>query len=225
MEINISSLKYITKDERKGILPWGIYSTPPGEVFLFSGKTLSSRAGAWYWKLPKEAVRGYGLYEPFCEFIFDGEIEVTSRRNDIPKDGWGWRVDTRKWVYLRGEIFSVPEQRFEQALAERNYPLYYEVSQGHLLLRKTDDLPEMIKEEASHFVGRRKIFNHQFFGDCGIFYTGCCNEGSPRLLSWVIVVSGETIVVSPDHLFEPVALAAGTYVACHPEPTPAEGVD
>lgn len=239
--VNLDDLSYEVEEKdssgekcigagKRGTLPWGVYQTPKDVPFLFSGRCTASRGGAWYWRLPGQVVRGYGKYQPYLEFLFSGEVEVTSRRDTIPKDGWGWRQGDHKWVYLRGVITPIPEAQFEASFGEINLNFFKKEVQGRLAIYRVSpakvvneesvDLSSeevaCIEQAALGFGGRRKIYNHQFFGTCRVFWLGKTD--------WLVIVSQDVQVVSPDHLTEPLALEAGWYFATHPAPT-AEGVD
>jgi hypothetical protein len=226
-------------------LPWGV-SRFRGWTRV-SGRPRSSRAGAWYFKAPAFAVVGYGRHQPYLEFLFRGEVERTARRDDIPGDGAGFRVGDRTWLYFRGQFRPTPRAVLERFLSicchidvdsgeDKSLPA--PSLQGHLTVRRYPDhevpatLPLMERIARSSrlrevFPHRRRIFNHQFFGE-GVrvyFLPHIPRVGDPDQLQWLVWVPGEANVVSPDHLDQPLGLARGLYWAAHPRPTPRKGVD
>lgn len=221
--------------------PWGVAHID--KWTHVSGSPRSSRAGAWYFKAPNFATVGYGLYQPYLEFLFKGTVERTKRRDDIPADGAGFRVGERDWLYFKGQFRPTPRALLEQRLS---FVYYYDIdtaadvlplvgTQGHLTIRSFSgddtifDIKLMERITSSQklkevFPHRRKIFNHQVFGgDVRIYFLPYVPEvhgekGSRNQLQWIIWVPENADVVSPDHLDEPLFLPRGLYWATHPQP-------
>jgi hypothetical protein len=161
-------------------------------------------------------------------------------------------VGARTWLYFRGEFRPTPRALLEQRLA---FNCYYDLgtaaevlplvgTQGHLSLRSLslsgEDLRSEIRlmERISSsfrlnnevFPHRRRILNHQFFGDVRVYFLPHVPEvhGAaeyPDQLQWLVWVPEEADVVSPDHLDQPIYLARGLYWATHPRPAAGKGVD
>lgn len=249
MEISLDCTYRRSGHLEKWPLPWGVAHVD--RWAHVSGRPRSSRAGAWYFKAPAFAFVGYGEFEPYTEFLFKGEVERTSRRDDIPADGAGFRVGSRTWLYFRGEFRPTPRALLEQRLAVcYRYDLGTAAEvlplvghQGHLSLRSLSGeeiiteirLMERISSSVrldEVFPHRRRIFHHQFFGVGGevrIYHLPIPYipepevHGDPTQLQWLVWVPGEAKVVSPDHLDEPLYLPRGLYWAAHPRPH--KGVD
>jgi hypothetical protein len=224
-------------------IPWGISRLD--KWTHVSGRPRSSRGGAWYFKAPMDSFVGYGLYQPYVEFLFKGTVERTRRRDDIPSDGAGFRVGDHTWLYFRGQFRSTPRWQLEKELSircridldrgEDESLLSSPNSQGHLTIRRYPDgeVPSTIRlvERISTsfrlsdvFPHRRRIFNHQFFGPkVRVYYLPYLPEvhgetAYPEQLQWVVWVPKEANVVSPDHLDQPCGLDRGLYWATHPRP-------
>jgi len=211
-------------------LPWG---TVKVEGCRFQGNLYSSRGGAWYWKLPRAAIVGYGNFNPYAEFYFTGTVERCSRRDEIPDDGWGWRHGDRCWVYLVGEIYPTWQTRIEELLSrdirirQGFVPYPQSEKQGHLEITGVGWTPARVVAEKFNgwkdgALSRRRIFNHQFFGDCDIFWVRAPNGiewvNTDETGMWLINVRETTFVVSPEHTDEPLVLFVGWYLAEHPWP-------
>lgn len=250
MEVSLDCTYRRDGHSEKWPLPWGVARIE--RWARVSGHPRSSRAGAWYFKVPAFAMIGYGLYQPYIEFLFRGTVERTSRRDDIPGDGAGFRMGSRTWLYFRGQIRPTPRALLEQRLGFKYYypdlgtaaevlPLVG--NQGHLSLRSLSGeeiLSEIrLMERISSslrlqevFPHRRRILNHQVFGGgVRVYFLPHVHaavhgmDGAPDQLQWLVWVPKEAEVVSPDHLDQPIYLARGLYWAAHPRPTPGKGVD
>lgn len=203
-------------------LPWGEYEIEA----TISGTPFSSRIGAWYWRLPDFAIMGYGEYNPWVKFRFTGTLKVVNgRRRDFPGGlRWGWRQGHSKWVYLDGKISPcdeyIAEKLFLKIYNEKKMQVKgferYVCEQGHLQGEQLTYVSEavMTDERFSRVretrFSRRKIFNHQFFGDIQILYIE--NE------TWAVIAPDGGSVVSPDHLDEPIRLEKGITIFKHPFP-------
>jgi len=204
-------------------LPWGEIQV---ENVLVYGGIYNSKGGCWYFILPEYCYVGYGRYNPYVEFYFTGLIEITRRRRD--DFSFGGRIGDSKWMYFRGKI--VPTERYRIERLFFKYPLVkvgYWDSQGSLRVEIVDKRPlEEVKKKLLHrgesIPSRRKIFNHQFFGDCNILFNPL-SRGSDEL-QWLVECDSEVEVVSPDHLNQPMVLKPGWYLATHPYPG-RKGVD
>ncbi len=205
-------------------LPWGTVNV---ETCRISGRLHSTRGGAWYWRLPEDAIIGYGEFCPYVDFYFSGRVERTSRRDDIPEDGWGMRIGDRCWLYLEGEISPCWLKRLENLLVCDQFGVNSEKAQrqGHLTVEDISMTPARLVaqnfplwKDTGHqmdLLTRRKIYNHQFFGDCRIFFV---DDRRYRVEPWVWLVYcvDSTWVVSPDHPDDPILLSPGWYRAEHP---------
>lgn len=212
-------------------LPWGIVEL---ETCRFYGSLYSSRGGAWYWRLPREAIVGYGEFRPYADFYFTGTVERCHRRDDIPESGWGWRHGDRCWVYLVGKISPTWQTRIEELLShdirmKRGFvPSAQSERQGHLeLIEVGGETPARVVVRRLNGwkdgpLSRRRIFNHQFFGDCDIFWVrspdGIERTHFEKEGMWLVNVRDKTFVVSPDHTNRPIVLFGGWYLARHPWP-------
>lgn len=201
-------------------IPWGRMNG----TFIIRGNPYSSAGGKWYFRLPGIGRMGYGTYNPFYEFIFRGDIEVSSERDSNHfKDCYGWRAGCNKWIYLHGKVYPTRSFIFEMKLQNKFFEyidMYWnEGIQGHLFIKEIyvpDDEMKKIKMESKELEGRRRIYNHQFFGDYKVFYIG--------FNTWVLFVNKDGVkIVSPDHLENPISLDKGVYICKHP--SPGEAID
>lgn len=217
-------------------LPYGTYSVN-AEV---KGNAYSSNGGCWRWNFPELAVVGYGEYNPYINFFFQGQVSVL-RKKSIPDGEWGMRIGDRKVIVFHKEgalLYPSDLVRVEGYLRALCPPVLLlegeaipmtlndqTVKQGHLEICEmpTDFKPAPnFSIVGDRFVpGRRKVYNHQFFGDCRIYHV----EGG----LWLVGCFGnnETKVVSPDHLDEPIELRGDEegrwYLVGHP--LPESGID
>jgi hypothetical protein len=205
-------------------LPWGEMEV---EDALIEGNPWQSRGGAWYWKLPPYCIMGYGDYNPYMKFKFTGTIHVTSRYGFKGGHKYGWRQGYSKWVYLDGKIYPCDAYKAEHRMRKLvdYYSLYphakwhrFEFSQGHLEGKNYINLSSLIQKDRQFKsimdtpFSRWKIFNHQSFGDCRIWYIG--DE------TWVVYAASEDVkLVSPDHLDKPVEIPQGISIITHPFPS------
>ncbi|MEM4134438.1 MAG: hypothetical protein QXV73_04500 [Candidatus Micrarchaeia archaeon] len=204
------------RDENCPPLPWGTIKVISAYI---RGRTYQSKGGAWYWCLPEWAVTGRG-YCPSAEFYFTGDIIVTRERDFPPPYKWGWRVDQERWVYLDGRIYPSELTKIESLLSRvKILGTGEKIKQGSLKI-----LPCFIDERDPYWgraqkyfdstPGRRRIYNHQFFGGgCKIFRIKKDTEEEYLLISQNFVH-----VVSPDHMDEPILLKGGVYKVTHPLP-------
>jgi hypothetical protein len=250
ISLSLDCLTYrLDGQSEKWPIPWGVSRTGWAHV---SGRPRASRAGAWYYQAPRFSVIGYGHYEPYCEFLFKGEVERTSRRDDIPAGGAGFRVGQSTWLYFRGIFRPTPRALLEQRLA---FNAYYDLgtaaevlplvgTQGQLSLRclsgeelsseirLLERISSSFRRDREVFPHRRRIIEHQFFGEgVRVYFLPYVPEvhGTPEAeyqdqLQWLVWVPSEAKVVSPDHLDQPIHLVRGLYWATHPRPA-AKGVD
>jgi hypothetical protein len=152
--------------------------------------------------------------------IFDGKI--------IPSEIFRIENVVRKY-FNEQFIFSV-----RQYCLSNNVKNFYR--QGHLdvfplfIREDWDNLSQFISKKLDEviengkiknnwdyeFVNRRKIFNHQFFGNIKIYWLGE-DYWAIRLIN-----GGEAYIVSPDHIQEPVILYSkkdAWFIAEHPLPS------
>ncbi len=86
------------------------------------------------------------------------------------------------------------------------------LSQGHLRMGRLLSGEATLSPPINVEKGRRKIYNHQFFGYCKILWLGGEKWG-------IYIPNGQGVkVVSPDHLDSPLMLGEGWWVATHPTP-------
>jgi hypothetical protein len=210
-------------------LPWGYMEV---ENCLIEGSVFQSAGGCWYWKLPEYCIMGYGQYDPYVRFRFTGTIRVTKERdfcNGFKK--YGWRQNHSKWIYLDGKITPcqeyIKEKKLEKIINKYTWGYHYsdiegdeEYQQGHLTVIHNHSLAVKIIEDPKFeevtkiYFSRRKIYNHQFFGDVQILRIA--NDQS--WACWVIIAPNGGKIVSPDHLDEPIELIPGLSFCFHPQP-------
>ena len=209
-------------------LPWGEMEM---KNVTISGAPWSSAGGAWYWELPDFCIMGYGKYNPWVKFRFSGTIIVTQQRDHFidrpPGFGfrWGWRQGDSKWVYLLGKLSPCDEyiaeklflKIYNEKKREKENDYCNEYSQGHLYgkhyhaINKSVIEDERFKKITDTYFSRRKIFNHQFFGEnIQILYI--------QSETWAVIAPNGGRIVSPDHLNEPIHLEEGITIFSHPFP-------
>jgi len=216
IKINLNRVSYRLPEPQDGCeypLPWGKMNVTGAEV---SGSVFRSRGGHWDWNLPEFAISGYGRYCPYVEFLFTGEISVINLPSSeglkwLKLGAFGCRRGSRKWIFFRGDL--IPTERMEcegwiDEIRPQLEQVEEKIEQGGLSLYRSTD-------PGLNFDGiqsRRKIFNHQFFGDCRVLWNWRVKT------EWMVVVNDDLVrVVSPDHLDQPLILGAGTYFAYHPQ--------
>lgn len=225
MTIFLSGHYSLGSDGTQFPLPYGTYAVN-AEV---KGQAYSSNGGCWRWSFPELAVVGYGEYNPYINFFFQGQVSVLGEKS-IPDGEWGMRIGDRRVIVFHREgalIFPSDLIMVEGYLRSfyRSSPLSEEtmspiVTQGHL---EIFEMPADFKPATNFSVvgdrfvsGRRKVYNHQFFGDCRIYHV----EGG----LWLVGCFGDdgTKVVSPDHIDEPIELRGDAegrwYLVGHPLP-------
>ena len=220
ININLVNLNYSLDGYRWYPLPYGKIYVKNARLF---GKVYSSYGGGWKWNLPKKCIIGYGKYNPYAEFYFTGNLHIDSKKN-VCYDYYLKIFNLRyRWLYFDGQFKSSKLWKVESILKSLNLDKWvWYTSQGNLevwfakLNYKLIDIMDII----TNVNGRRKIFNHQFFGYCRIYYIG----NSDGNYNFVVIVKDTTKVVSPNHLEKPFELKKGIYLASHPEPI-LEGVD
>lgn len=218
--ININDLMYkVDKCNYWCPLPYGNISVKNARLF---GSVLSTRGGGWRWNLPEKCIVDYKQYSPYTDFNFTGQLNVSVKENE----GYTYflRSSDRKsrWLHFDGQFKASKLYKFENILKQLNFTKWQENGQqGHLSVwsikpnMKLYDI--MSYPSVSQIVGRKRIFNHQFFGDCKIYNIN-------KNFDFLLFVRDITYVVSPDHIDNPIILGNGFYFASHPEPTPV-GVD
>ena len=223
IRVNLGSLEYLTPEGKRGVLPWGTYHL---ENALFYGSVRSSRAGGWGWKLPNYTLIGYGQYCPYVEFVFSGSCRVFNGKTwpGPEEEAWGWRIGDRKAIRLEGTIKPSPNYRLEMIAVKETAESVKEewvwerkpYTQGHLEIRPIRPGSPRFERLAMNWPWhRRRIFNHQFFGETRIFWV----EKGPDSLTWLVLVGERGVKISsPDHILDPIQLWGGWYLASHPIP-------
>lgn len=215
--ININNLNYSINGYQWYPLPYGNLMVSNARIF---GRALSTSGGGWKWNLPEKCIVGYGAYSPYVEFFFSGNLNIASKEDDLYTYFLRSNDRRNRWLHFEGRFKASQLYKLENILRNLNLTDWQlNARQGHLSIwsvRPNMRLYDILNLPSAQIVGRRKILNHQFFGNCGIFHIGN--------FSFVIFVRDTTYVVSPDHLDRPIVLGNGVYLASHPAPS-VNGVD
>ena len=218
VEVNLRNLNYSFDGYNWYPLPYGKMYVKNCRLF---GNVYSTRGGKWKWHLPSKCIVGYGEYNPYADFYFTGNLSVSLGENHFSTYYLRTADLKNRWLTFEGNFKPSNLWKVENILKNLNltkWRLEVSARQGHLEIWTASPNYRLydIKDTITKVFGRRKILNHQFFGDCRIYHIGNFN--------FVIIVSGITKVVSPDHLEEPILLREGVYIASHPAPS-VNGVD
>ena len=225
INIDINTLSYNLSGYHWFPLPYGEFKVQNARFF---GQAISTRGGGWRWELPKNCIVGYGKFSPYVEFEFTGAIRISSSQEEFYDYFLRSNDRRQRWLHFDGKFKPSKLSRLENLLNNMLNEMDFKISettlkQGHLIInpleinkpyRKLHNLS--LNEVVYSIIGRRKILNHQFFGNCRIYRL--------RNYEFIIFVRDTTYVVSPDHLEEPLELEQDIYLASHPEPT-LNGVD